>query len=879
MARRGRTPNEPRALVAAATRIRLDDRRLAKKQGARRQEWQNDAWEYFDLFGFVKQAIWLQANSLAKARLYPAVANPDDPDGEPIPVDDPTSPVPPDVAAQCKAELARLTGPLGGLPEILREMNMNLEVPGEGYLVGYGARDEQVNERTMEVEREAHPESWQVRSTSEVTITGDGVYKVHDDPSDKRGTSLDPEYDTCIRFWIPHPRYSNIPDSPMRGELEDFETLLILTRQRRGEGKSRLPGGLLLIDSQITATSPVKSDQDNGTNSSTGDIVLDAIADAISDAIEDESSAAGLAPVMLRVNVPPGSDVSKMVAKVDMSRTSDQWLDGRVQALVESVSRGLNLPIESVMGHQQTTFANAEQVNDDKFYDHTEPRLLLICDLLTCAFLRPQLLAPDAAGRAAPPQFEQWAPQIFVWYDASAIVGKPDRAAGANEAHGNLTISDSAYRAARGFSEDDAPEPLELLIRSGLRRGILTADLTKGLLDLLGVPFEVEATPNAVGGDVPTEATSTYRELAALLLAQHQAQQADDVIDVDATTAAAMTLDELTDSFVRSPPTVNGNGNGQAAIAPAVLERVVERNPGRTLMDIDRDLRTKLLVLCSTAMSRALERAGNRAKNALPQAKVLVRNVSPTLVCATLGPSIIAAGGLDDSALLDGAFDEIEDQYMRWGASAQREALDLAADLGSGLSTAQRDAYGLRQADDLAEGWQWLKEQLTTQAQARMFDPTPTAPPLGEFDPDLNVPPGMIRQSITRAGGTIGVETKGAGDAFVSLRNGGEPAGGIGTGEVIRDAIGATGSSVEAYQWVYGPAMRKHPFEPHVALDGLVFRNFDDDVLANNDGFPDYGYFFPGDHAGCICDFEPIVVDASELAADDETLVAIEQEA
>ncbi len=70
------------------------------------------------------------------------------PDGEPIPVDDESSPVPSDVAQQAIAELARLKGPLGGLPEILRELDMNLEVPGEGYLVGLGAREEVAELRT-----------------------------------------------------------------------------------------------------------------------------------------------------------------------------------------------------------------------------------------------------------------------------------------------------------------------------------------------------------------------------------------------------------------------------------------------------------------------------------------------------------------------------------------------------------------------------------------------------------------------------------------------------------------------------------------------------------------------------------------------------------
>jgi hypothetical protein len=62
---------------------------------------------------------------------------------------------------------------------------------------------------------------------------------------------------------------------------------------------------------------------------------------------------------------------------------------------------------------------------------------------------------------------------------------------------------------------------------------------------------------------------------------------------------------------------------------------------------------------------------------------------------------------------------------------------------------------------------------------------------------------------------------------------------------------------------VYGPAFRQRPFEPHMRLDGTEFGNFDDSQLINGSGFPPYGYYFPGDHSGCICDFEPIIIESA----------------
>lgn len=848
---RGRKPSEPRAIVAAATRIKLSDKKLAKKQAARRQDWQEDAWLYFDLFGFVKQSLWLLGNSMAKARMFVAVQNPTD--GNPIPVTDPASGVPAAVAEQCVHELARLRGPLGGMSEILRELDMNLEIAGEGYLVGVGAREEVIDERGVVVQA-ASDESWQVRSTSEVDVTGDGVYKVRDDPGGSRqGTALDPERDTCIRFWLPHPRFSSLPDSAIRGELEDLETLLILSRQRRAEGKSRLPSGLLLIDAEITASSPVATQQDDGGNSGTGDVVLDKISDAIASAIEDESSAAGLAPVMLRVSVPAGARVADMVAKVDLSRTSDQWLDVRIDKLVESVARGTNLPVESTMGHQSTTFANAEQIDEDKFYDHVEPRLLLIADLLSVAFLRPQLLAEDENGVAPPAEFVQWAPQVFVWYDASALLSKPDTGAHADAAYDRNEISGDAYRAAKGFGEDDAPDALELLIRTGLRRGILTGDLTKALLDLLGLDIPYVPLAKAAPGVFDDNGDAVPKEVPS-----------GDVVPSNASRAQFLALAELLMARERSavqPDAIAASSKP----APKALTRGA-LDVGRKLMDLDRELRSRLLVLTSAAMQSALKTAGNRARQAMPEARALTRNLRPCDVLSTLGQSLVAASNVDEGKLLDGAFDEIEDSFISWGATAQRDALDLAAEVGTGLTTAQRDEYALRQAADLTEAWAWLKEQLVTLAHLRLYDPHPAAPAIGEFDPTSSVPASMIRQAVTRAGGTIGVQTSGAGDAWVALRNAGtEPAGGIGTGEVLREALNVAGTSIEGYRWVYGPAARAHPFEEHEALDGQVVDNFDNAEWTADQSWTSFGFYFPGDHAGCVA--AGTVVDAPGMSA------------
>jgi len=141
----------------------------------------------------------------------------------------------------------------------------------------------------------------------------------------------------------------------------------------------------------------------------------------------------------------------------------------------------------------------------------------------------------------------------------------------------------------------------------------------------------------------------------------------------------------------------------------------------------------------------------------------------------------------------------------------------------------------------------------------RMFDPNPSAPDFGEFDPTLKVPSGLVRQAMARAGGASGLQAGDKGQAFVTLVDGGSrPAGGLATGELVKGALTEQGVQTERYRWVYGPALRQ-TFPPHLALDGTEFDNFDDPQLINGSSFPPYAYYFPGDHTGCICDFEPII--------------------
>jgi hypothetical protein len=703
------------------------------------------------------------------------------------------------------------------------------------YVVGFAEREPD------EEGKGGSPEEWMVCSISEVSSRSKGAltqWTVKLRPDDAKGRVLDPEAgDDIFRIWQPHGQWLELADCALRSALDECETLQLLSNQVKAESRSRVSAGFLCVPNELSFAGvkpKVEQPDGQGQDAAEGDKFLDELVDFLVAPIDDPSHQASVVPGLIRG--PGDAMTDDKLRHLAISRQSDETLDKRIEARVTRLARGLNAPVEVVQGLMQTTFANAEQVDQDVWEDYLEPRAVFDVDAFTVGFLLPRL----ADDTAIP---EDMLSRLFVWYDASDLVAQPDLAGNASEAHDRFEISGMAYRRYKGYDEDDAPEPIEVLVRAALRRGALTPELTRALLLALADEAGVELpVPTEEAPEPGQAAAARIRALARLLLNDARAE---------ALTALV------------------GPGNGQGAQGQGAALRGrsgASRAPsgadaGRRLAAIDRDLRTRLLVATNDAMGRALERAGNRLKSRSSTMRERLRSVPPALAASTLGPSLVAQAGVTEDALLEGAFDALEVVFKAWGGTAQRQALDLVSRFVSGFSVAQRDGLGLRLAESLDEAWGWLHGSLVTLARAQLYDPTPLAETLGEFDPTLRVPPGLVRQAIARAGGTMGLQATDGGGAYVVLaEGGGRPPGGIATGELLRSALRDAGGGVEGYVWEYGPAVRARPFEPHLELDGVQFENFDDPALANGEGWPEFAFFMPGDHDGCLCDAVPVLL-------------------
>jgi hypothetical protein len=139
--------------------------------------------------------------------------------------------------------------------------------------------------------------------------------------------------------------------------------------------------------------------------------------------------------------------------------------------------------------------------------------MLLISDAITVVYLRPYL---KSIGYS-----EADVNRLVIWYDPSQVATRNDRAVDADSGFDKMAVSYETWRHAHGFSDQDAPSPMELAMRLIINKGAITPELTEAMLSAVApelmekvkgaaqansvapVPPEVQNLLNQVSGEVP----------------------------------------------------------------------------------------------------------------------------------------------------------------------------------------------------------------------------------------------------------------------------------------------------------------------------------------------------------------------------------------
>jgi hypothetical protein len=472
----------PRAIVAAAAQVRLNDKGEAEYFKNRRSStssaWQSEAWEYYDAIGEIKYAFNLVASVVSRIRLYAAVV--ENPAETPISVRN--SKLDERLAQAAERALDRLDSAYGGQAGLLRDAALNLSVTGECYLVQMPARP-----------GSGLPESWDIRSVDEVQVDGKNNYGIVPRrdymPGNNAGTSsgnkaargIVPLPNTAFvgRIWRAHPRFSEESDSSLRGLLDLCAELLLLNRTFRATARSRLnAGALYLPDGLSVAASPDpdapyddETDLDPGyTPEEAADEFEDQLIDAMTTPIRDEDSASAVVPLIIR----GPAELGDRIKQFKFERSFDPSLAARADRVLERILQGLDVPKDIVTGLANVKYSNATQIDESLYKAHIEPLMLLIADALTVVYLRPYLKANGFA--------ESDVNRIVIWYDPSQVATRNDRAADADAGFSKMAVSYDTWRRTHGFSEADAPSPEEVALRIILEKGAISPELTEAVI-------------------------------------------------------------------------------------------------------------------------------------------------------------------------------------------------------------------------------------------------------------------------------------------------------------------------------------------------------------------------------------------------------------
>lgn len=330
---RRRDKPSPHVMTAAGRVVDLRDRETVATLAMTRMQWQAVAWNYRNSIGELGQALRMKANLLSKLGWTAAYQPP----GEDEPVlltgepdqdkDEDGNPYVAPHVAQAAIECIQAL-PWGRGYSFVGRISTGFDVPGEVWLHGFP--DEETGEET-----------WEVRSSSEVTPSGGGTLLVTTVPG-RPARELDPDEETLIRLWTPHPEWGELADSPLRTLLDVCEDVVLAGREIRAAAMSRIASnGILFIPESLALAKP---DQETVRPSENG--FAAAFTASMTAPINNEGHVSAVVPIVVFGDPEDG----QYIKHTPLDRRADSDVIDRLKAALDRIADGIDLPSEAMRG-------------------------------------------------------------------------------------------------------------------------------------------------------------------------------------------------------------------------------------------------------------------------------------------------------------------------------------------------------------------------------------------------------------------------------------------------------------------------------------------------------------------------------------------------
>jgi hypothetical protein len=410
--------NRAKALVASAMPVSGADGKAAWMARSGDDQWQRQAWYYYDAIGELRFAFNWLANAISRATLYAAEVDP-----ETGLISDATD----DVRAQAAAQAV-----LGGMddrPQLQSTLALQWQVSGETFVL-------------VVPESGQDPDRWMVLSANSVRQKG-GTWSFKD-PLTGVWTSIRPGRDLLIRIWSPHPDNQTHADSAMRAALPICQEIEKSSQNIIARLDSRLAGnGVMFLPQEIDfATSDGEPADAQG--------FMKLLAEAMEASISNPGQASAHVPIMAEI---PGELLSAMNnSHVDLSTAMDSQVTDLRKDALNRLGSTLDMPREMAMGElASANHWSGWLIEESTYKIHVEPFLLKFGMALTKVWYRPALAA---MGEPNPDRF------VLAW-DITEVIARPDDKEDVKYLLESNLVSQDWVRSKFGVPDDAIPSEEE----------------------------------------------------------------------------------------------------------------------------------------------------------------------------------------------------------------------------------------------------------------------------------------------------------------------------------------------------------------------------------------------------------------------------------
>lgn len=392
----------------------------------------NNCWDWYDKIGEIRYAVNRNAKVAGHAVLGAYERKGTD-FGDALPL-----------SSKAQQILAGVWSPNGGQRHLIQSFFRLMRMPGQAHLIrlprgpkGESGGYEFISDNEISVEdgicyRQTLPVA-QLAGFSEKEI------------KESTRVEIAPE-DYLGRVWMPHPQYSDMPDSPMYALDDVCEELYLLTAGVKAKLKSRLlSAGVWYIPSEVSEVQRSGLTQDDGDKPAfSSDAVMNAFITALVSNRVSFDDALAFFPILVRG---PGEQADNFQFKIPDLAILEVDIRLREEALGR-VLHGLDAKPSSVKGNADTNHWGAWADRDEDLKENVIPDLEMLAWTIEQLVLVPEL---EAAGEPTD--------NVGVWFDLSEATSRPNVGEDARQGYEMGAVSGEGFRHYVGI--DDQYEPSE----------------------------------------------------------------------------------------------------------------------------------------------------------------------------------------------------------------------------------------------------------------------------------------------------------------------------------------------------------------------------------------------------------------------------------